>query len=104
MFLYDCDQFTREYYLQRYGVEQAGNMLEAGTHVCVYMCAKKTCICVCMYVYSIRHLQRYGVEQAGNMLEAGTYVCVYMYVYIYMRMCMYVCIFNTSPATLGPRT
>mmetsp|Transcript_24053 Transcript_24053/g.78246 ORF Transcript_24053/g.78246 Transcript_24053/m.78246 type:complete len:272 (+) Transcript_24053:1270-2085(+) len=33
MFLYDCDSFTREYYLHQYGVEQPANQVEPETHV-----------------------------------------------------------------------
>jgi len=28
MFLYDCDEFTRDYYRMQYGIEQPGNMLQ----------------------------------------------------------------------------
>uniref|UniRef100_A0A7S0W4D5 EF-hand domain-containing protein n=1 Tax=Hemiselmis tepida TaxID=464990 RepID=A0A7S0W4D5_9CRYP len=28
MFLYDCDDFTRDYYRQQYGIEQSGNLLQ----------------------------------------------------------------------------
>lgn len=37
MLLYDCDQFTRDYYMQQYGVEQADNMLKPGE--LMYSCA-----------------------------------------------------------------